>query len=165
MLWNFKNSQSKIEHTINAWVNEGQELLVLFYKINDMQPFTEDCLETKAEVLQDFHQTLTDYLGCGHLEVFQALIKENAKFSVKNIALDAVIIEQLHTNKDRTMDLITNEKGGKTSWKILKNNLNQLGELIAERIELETVLLKQYSEGKSNQNYKSLSDNSSQSPV
>jgi regulator of sigma D len=151
MLWKFKNNLSKIEHAITEWLKERQELLVLFYKINGMQPFADDCLETEEEVFKRFSQLLIDYLSCGHLEVFQQLSEENEKLNSHNSKLDRAVITQIYTNTKDIMQLMVNENGKTTNLKTLKNNLDQLGQQIALRVELEDKLVNKYIVGKSAQ--------------
>ena len=75
-----------VHKIIDKWLNERQELLVLYVAIQGLKPFSSR--ETPVSVkIQAFCQVLMDYCSAGHFEVYEQLIKEAEEFNDGSIEL------------------------------------------------------------------------------
>ena len=128
---------------IDKWLNERQELLVLFMAIKGLKPFSPR--ETPVSIkIQAFCQVLMDYCSAGHFEVYEQLIKEAEEFNDGSINL---------ANKHYPrLEFITSEcVGFNDSYQTaedciekmadLSKDLSTLGELLEERFQLEDTLI------------------------
>ncbi|MGB5062139.1 MAG: Rsd/AlgQ family anti-sigma factor [Candidatus Competibacter sp.] len=115
-----------------------QQSLVLYNKLAALKPFA--LAEPVRHLLRQFRQSLIDYLALGPFEVYQALEEQPAD-SPFDPARD--LARQLYTPIARTTQVALafhDHYGGTPSAAELtglEDDLSQLGESLAERIELE----------------------------
>jgi regulator of sigma D len=71
---------------VDKWLNERQELLVLYVAIQGLKPFSPR--ETPVSIkIQAFCQVLMDYCSAGHFEVYEQLNKEGEAFNDGSVEL------------------------------------------------------------------------------
>lgn len=125
---------------IEKMLMERQELLVSFCELTGLEPFAKD--QTTLQPLARFCQTLVDYAGMAHFEIFEKL--------AENAAEDSEIRQQARADYtplvDSTEGLVDfNDKYDASnegfSLEPLANDLSQLGENLASRFELEDRLI------------------------
>ena len=140
--------RSQSHSLINELVVTRNEMLVLYSRLIDFKPFTED-KEATREILEEFCETLVDYTLQAHLNIYRHLeerkekrkkILELAENIYPKILITTEVISHfndLYENTNAHMD---------TSH--LEHNLSNLGEALAERIELEDQLISVLTAGK-----------------
>jgi regulator of sigma D len=117
-----------------------QESLVLYHKLATLKPFA--LVEPMQQhLLQRFQQALVDYLALGPFEVFQALEEQPADSPYRRAR---ELARRLYARIARTTqaalafhDRYDGNKLSRTELAELSEALSQLGEHLAERIELE----------------------------
>lgn len=131
----------KIDKTIDNWLNERQELLILLYKLLKVHPFHDENLESDAEILQNFCQILIDYVSAGHFEIFEQ-IAEASKYT-NNPGLNRDLLVNILRTTVVAMDFSSKYEKGDDSTKF-KQDLSILGEALAKRMDWEDDLIKTY---------------------
>jgi len=132
-----------VHKIIDKWLNERQELLVLYVAIQGLKPFSSR--ETPVSVkIQAFCQVLMDYCSAGHFEVYEQLIKEAEEFNDGSIELankhyprlefitsECVAFNDAYQTAENCIEKIAD----------LSKDLSALGELLEERFEIEDSLI------------------------
>jgi len=132
-----------VNDLIDRWLNERQELLVLYVAIKGLKPFSPR--ETPLSVkVQAFCQVLMDYCSAGHFEVYEQLIKEAQEFDDGGIELARRHYPRLEDITDKCVAF--NDKFDSAEHCIenlsdLAKDLSELGELLEERFQLEDDLI------------------------
>jgi len=134
-----RRSQS---HTlIQELVATRNEMLALFSRLISFKPFTNEDEGTR-ESLEEFCETLVDYTLQAHLNIYRHIeeklekrvrVLEIAERTYPNILKSTELISDFN---DKYEDLRNNFDASQ-----LEQNLSQLGEVLAERIELEDQLI------------------------
>jgi regulator of sigma D len=131
-------------HTIvDKWLNERQELLVLYVAIQGLKPFSPR--ETPVSVkIQAFCQVLMDYCSAGHFEVYEQLIKEGEEFNDGSVELANRHYPRLEFI---TSECVAFNDSYQTAEHCIENmatlskDLSGLGELLEERFQIEDKLI------------------------
>lgn len=131
-------------HTIiDKWLNERQELLVLFVAIQGLKPFSPR--ETPVSVkIQAFCQVLMDYCSAGHFEVYEQLIKEAEEFNDGGIDLANKHYPRLEFITSECVafnDSYQTAEDCIEKMADLPKDLSALGELLEERFQIEDALI------------------------
>jgi len=141
-----RRSQSHL--LINELVVTRNEMLVLYSRLIGFKPFTEE-EEATREVLEEFCETLVDYTLQAHLNLYRHLeerkekrkkVLELAQNIYPKILVTTEVISyfnDLYENINENLDASH-----------LEHNLSNLGEALAERIELEDQLISVMTAGK-----------------
>lgn len=146
MLNSIKNAKERwggVHQIIDRWLNERQEVIVLFCAISGLQPFGPK--ETPVPVkIQAFCQILMDYCSAAHFEIYEQLVKEAEEFNDGSIE----IIKEIYPKLEEITSVCVSfndkydtpehceEKLGQ-----LDKDLSRLGELLEERFDLEDTLI------------------------
>ncbi|NVK37509.1 MAG: sigma D regulator [Gammaproteobacteria bacterium] len=132
-----------VHSIIDRWLNERQELLVLYCAIKGLKPYSprETPLSVKVEA---FCQVLMDYCSAGHFEVYEQLIREAKEFNdgglelakhhyprLEEITVKCVEFNDNYDCAEQCIEKLTD----------LPKDLSELGELLEERFELEDELI------------------------
>ena len=131
-------------HTIiDKWLNERQELLVLYVAIQGLKPFSPR--ETPVSVkIQAFCQVLMDYCSAGHFEVYEQLIKEAEEFDDGGIELAKKHYPRLEFITSECVafnDSYQTAEDCIEKMADLSKDLSGLGELLEERFQIEDALI------------------------
>ena len=132
-------------HTvIDNWLNERQELIVLYCKIAGFSPY-----EKKDQSLPEpsqtpaFCQTLLDYLSAGHFEVYDDIAKACEKKGLESQQLANTIYPRISDTTDIALDF--NDKYAEVDAEDLlvgfDNDLSVIGEALEARFALEDELI------------------------
>jgi len=121
-------------------LSERQEMLVLYCQVAGLEPYTRN--ESLENMLQTFCQVLVDYTAFGHFEVFGHISNGNERRSrvikvAEEIYPDFVKASETAVGFNDKYDLSDHE----LQFDDLADDLSQLGEQLASRIELEDRLL------------------------
>ena len=128
------------QEMINKLLVERQEVLVLFCRVAGLEPYSRE--ESLDNELQSFCQILVDYTAFGHFEVFGHISegKERRKSVLRvaeEIYPDFVEASEAAVNFNDKYDLSDHA----LNYDHLAEDLSQLGEELASRIELEDRLI------------------------
>ncbi len=132
-----------VHQLIDRWLNERQELIVLYCAIRGLKPYSPR--ETPVSVkVQAFCQVLMDYCSAGHFEIYEQLLKEAQEFNDGGIALANKICPRLETITEKCVefnDAYDSAERCLEKLTDLPDDLSQLGELLEERFQLEDQLI------------------------
>ncbi len=121
-----------VNEIIDRWLQERQQLLVLFCALS------EDIQSNKAaNQVKSLCEILVDYVSAGHFEIYDQLMKEGAEFNDTAALKEA---DQLFRVIDQTTEyaLDFNDKYLETDdLECLGPDLSKLGEVLAGRFESE----------------------------
>lgn len=143
MSWYNSNAAQwgKTDQTIENWLKERQELLILFYRLLKVHPFDEEHLESDVEILQDFCQILIDYVSAGHFEIFEKIAEANEY--TNNGGLNRDLLVNILRTTVTSMDFSSKYESS-LDYTELKQDLSKLGEALAKRMDLEDALIQSY---------------------
>lgn len=140
---NENDRRARVSHTINELLGERQEVLVCFCELAALEAAGAP-LEDILNKLKRFNQMLVDYAALGHFEIYQRIMDgKERRGSIKAIA------EEIYPIIVRTTDFFVefNDKyeGADDADSIipLSDDLSQIGEAMASRIEKEDKLLRE----------------------
>lgn len=146
MLERCKTAQERwggVHSMIDAWLNERQNVIVLFCSINTLKPFSprETPLSIKVQV---FCQILIDYCSAGHFEIYQQLLDEAKQYNDGGVELVKRAYPILEEMTQQCVDF--NDKYDTAEHCLEKisdlgKDLSDLGEMLSERFELEDQLI------------------------
>ena len=128
------------QEMIDKLVAERQEVLVMFCQVAGLEPYTRT--ESLNNLLQSFCQILVDYTAFGHFEVFGHISNGNERRSrvlkvAEEIYPKFVAASETAVNFNDKYDLSDHE----LVLDHLAEDLSQLGERLAARIDLEDKLI------------------------
>ncbi|MFT4775925.1 MAG: regulator of sigma D [Oleispira sp.] len=146
MLEGCKTAQERwggVHKLIDGWLNERQNVIVLFFGINTLKPFSPQ--ETPVAIkVQAFCQVLMDYCSAGHFEIYQQLLDEAKQYEDGGTELAKRAYPVLEEITQQFVDF--NDKYDNTEHCIekisdLTKDLSDLGEMLSERFEVEDQLI------------------------
>lgn len=128
------------QEMIDKLVAERQEVLVMFCQVAGLEPYTRT--ESLDNLLQDFCQILVDYTAFGHFEVFGHISNgRERRGSVLKVAEEIypnfLLASETAVNFNDKYDVSDHE----LVLDHLADDLSQLGEKLATRIDLEDKLI------------------------
>lgn len=129
----------KTDHLIDQWLQERQKLLVLFNQLCALAPFKPQ--EATAAPLTHFCQILIDYVSAGQFEVFEKIFEANEQTGSPSLDKESL----LALFRTTMSALKFSDHYQKTAeYSDLSRALSNLGEQIAERMEIEDRLISLY---------------------
>jgi len=132
-----------VSELIDDWLKERKELLVLYCELTGTHNQDEDS-DAKVSVdgqLRQLCQILVDYVSAGHFEIYEQLKKEAEAFDdIAAVSALQPVFEKIQINTEQC--LVFNDKC-ETLGNIcsLHRELSSLGQVLAERFELEDKLI------------------------
>lgn len=128
-----------VSEIIDRWLNERQELIVLYCSINGMDQFDDD-KRPVANKLKELCQILVDYVSAGHFEVYEQLIQEALEFNDGSIKVAESLIPLIENNTSHCLDF-NDSCENISNIQRLQKSLSHLGETLEERFNLEDQLI------------------------
>lgn len=132
-----------VHKLIDRWLNERQELIVLFCAIKGLKPYSPR--ETPLSVkIQAFCQVLMDYCSAGHFEVYEELVKEAKEFNDGGIDLAKKHYPRLEEITEACVEFNDSYDTAEHCLEKtadLPDDLSKLGELLEERFQIEDELI------------------------
>ena len=61
---------------VDRWLQVGKHLLVAYYNLVGLKPGKESFMRLNEKALDDFCQSLVDYLSSGHFSIYERIIGE-----------------------------------------------------------------------------------------
>jgi regulator of sigma D len=128
--------QPHIDLIIQQWLKHRQELLIQYSQVCASH-------HSDLEKLEVFCQTLMDYLSSGHFKVFEKLAEYYQTQHPHSSGLDTNALKNISKTTDIALDFndkYTNPK----SLETLSEDVSYLGVNLANRMDWEDILIKNY---------------------
>ncbi|UZE96423.1 sigma D regulator [Alkalimarinus alittae] len=144
MLENCRNAKERwggVSDIVDKWLKERQDLIVLYCDITSTEGESTEALVTRY---QHFCQLLVDYVSAGHFEVYEQLIQEAKEFDDGGLELAKKIIPQIEQTTEIALkfnDQFDNVHKVDDGLGSLVSEMSRLGEVLADRFELEDAML------------------------
>jgi len=143
-----KRQWQGLHKSIDAWLQERQQLLVQYCELAGLPPFErpENSLPD-SQAITNFCETLVDYVSAGHFEVYDKLTNESENPSMPKRIEDEVYAE---ISESTELALSFNdcfaaiEDQNKLS--LFDSQLSELGQKLEKRFELEDQLISSYAQ-------------------
>ena len=131
-----------VDAIIQEMLRERQELLVEFCRLTGLDPYSPNDTPTLKR-LAHFCQTLVDYAGVAHFEVFEKLADEGGRHQPARIRARA-LYQPLLDNTQVLVDFNDRYDTSQAGFSIapLADDLSALGESLAARFEMEDELIR-----------------------
>lgn len=131
------------DRIINDWLNERQQLIVLFNRLSEQRPFTH--ADTIADEFNEMVTFLIDYVSAGQFQVFETIFQ--AAKSEPALGLNPNTMVQLLRTTNAALDFAERYRESVTEENLaqLEAELSDLGEWVAVRMDLEDRLIELYS--------------------
>lgn len=128
---------------VRKLLTERTEMFVLYCRLAGLAPYEEKPKNGVHELLQEFCQVLVDYIAAGHFSLYERIVSGNERRKeVSDLAADiypriaetteAALAFNDRYDSDQLFELSAS----------FHDELSQLGEHLATRIELEDKMLK-----------------------
>jgi regulator of sigma D len=141
-----ENRRSRQTHTINSLLQERQEVLVSMCELAELDS-SSIRPGTVINNLRSFNQKLVDYTALGHFEIYERII--DGKERRGNIKLVADRVYPVISGTTQLFVDFNDKYDGADepeSLTDLYGDLSSIGEVMAERIESEDMLLREISD-------------------
>jgi len=140
---NAKELWGGVHELVDAWLNERQEVILLFCAIEGLDQYTpiDASIETKTKA---FCQMMMDYVSAGHFEIYEQLFKEAKEFDDGSIELAKKLYPKIKENTQILLDFNDKFSNDKTTGENLNElhiELSKIGEVLEERFQLEDTLI------------------------
>ena len=127
---------------VDRWLHVRKHLLVAYYNLVGIKPGKESYMRLNEKALDDFCQSLVDYLSDGHFNIYERIIGEMEGTSPYLTATK--IYPQLEANTQRIMDYYDSTLENAIdhdNYLEFQQALSDLGEALEERFTLEDKLI------------------------
>lgn len=129
---------------IDSWLQERQELLVIYCKLAGLPPYerSDQALPQKGEILE-FCQILMDYLSAGHFEIYDDLVKACAEKGKESLQLAKSLYPKISASTDIALGFNDDYANAKEDSLLPKfdEDLSTLGQALEQRFEYEDELI------------------------
>lgn len=140
MAENINERRQQTNKIVRELLEERQQVWSLYCAIAGLQPFTED--DRVAPKVREFCQLLIDYISLGHFGIYQR-INDGTERRRRVLETAAEIYARIAATTDAALTF--NDRYERLAAESLRHHLaedlSQLGEELATRIELEDRLL------------------------
>ena len=127
---------------VDRWLLVRKHLLVAYYNLVGLKPGKESFMRLNEKALDDFCQSLVDYLSSGHFNIYERIIGE---MEGSTPLLDATkIYPQLEANTQQMMDYYDTcleNAIDHDNYLEFQQALSDIGESLEARFALEDKLL------------------------
>ena len=127
---------------VDRWLLVRKHLLVAYYNLVGLKPGKESFMRLNAKALDDFCQSLVDYLSSGHFNIYERIIGE-MEGSTPLLAATK-IYPQLEANTQQMMDYYDTcleNAIDHDNYLEFQQALSDIGESLEARFALEDKLL------------------------
>jgi regulator of sigma D len=144
---NLKKQWSLVETTLEKWLEERKELLVLYCNYGDSgnNPDPSGIYPRWTDVRR-FCQILVDYVSAGHFEVYDQLIREAEAANDDSVLLVEELYPKLHQSTQFALDFndkYATEESWENTHEDFQEDLSRLGEELSTRFEMEDRLIEE----------------------
>lgn len=127
---------------VDRWLHVRKQLLVAYYNLVGIKPGKESYMRLNEKALDNFCQSLVDYLSDGHFNIYERIIRE---MEGTNPYLTATkLYPQLEANTQQIMDYYDSTLENaidQDNYLELQQALSDLGEALEGRFTLEDKLI------------------------
>ncbi|RAU30201.1 sigma D regulator [Enterobacter sp. ECC-175] len=127
---------------VDRWLHDRKHLLVAYYNLVGIKPGKESYMRLNEKALDDFCQSLVDYLSDGHFNIYERIIREMEGTSPYIAA--SKLYPLLEANTQRMMDYYDSTLENAIdhdNYLEFQQALSDLGEAMEERFTLEDKLI------------------------
>lgn len=139
---NTSEKRSMAGELVRKLVTERNEVLVLFCRLAGLDPFEDKpARTTPAELLESFCQKLVDYIAAGHFILYDRILRgEERRDEIRKVAEE--VYPAIASTTEAALDFNDKYNCGDHCQitNSLFQDLSKLGEVLAQRIELEDQL-------------------------
>ena len=131
-----------VHKLIDGWLNERQQLIVLFCNLSASRPLDPDA-PPLAEQVQGFCQVMMDYCSAGHFEIYEQLVAEAREYDDGGVEYASTVVPKLDALTGQCVDF-NDRYDGTCSFEQLARlpaDLSALGEVLEERFQLEDQMI------------------------
>ncbi|HEY4434829.1 sigma D regulator [Enterobacter huaxiensis] len=127
---------------VDRWLHVRKHLLVAYYNLVGIKPGKESYMRLNEKALDDFCQSLVDYLSDGHFNIYERIIREMEGTSpflaaTKLYPLLEANTQQIMDYYDSTLENAIDHD----NYLEFQHALSDLGEALEERFTLEDKLI------------------------
>ncbi|GJK57039.1 regulator of sigma D [Enterobacter cloacae] len=127
---------------VDRWLHVRKHLLVAYYNLVGIKPGKESFMRLNEKALDDFCQSLVDYLSNGHFNIYERIIREMEGTSPyltasKLYPLLEANTQQIMNYYDSTLENAIDHD----NYLEFQQALSDLGEALEERFSLEDKLI------------------------
>ena len=127
---------------VDRWLHVRKHLLVAYYNLVGIKPGKESFMRLNEKALDDFCQSLVDYLSDGHFNIYERIIGEMEGDTP--VLAATKIYPQLEANTQQIMDYYDSTLENAIdhdNYLEFQQALSDLGEALEERFTLEDKLI------------------------
>ncbi|EOV2668255.1 TPA: sigma D regulator [Enterobacter ludwigii] len=127
---------------VDRWLHVRKHLLVAYYNLVGIKPGKESFMRLNEKALDDFCQSLVDYLSDGHFNIYERIIREMEGTSPYLTA--SKLYPLLEANTQQIMnyyDSALENAIDHDNYLEFQQALSDLGEALEERFSLEDKLI------------------------
>lgn len=143
MLENCQSAKERwggVSEIIDRWLQERQELLVVYCALSNQGNFEETSLSDQSQI-KKLCQVLVDYVSAGHFEVYNQLIREGKDFGDKNGLREGAELYQVIDKITEAM-LDFNDKYQETDdLNQFSQDLSAVGQMLETRFTAEDQMI------------------------
>jgi len=127
---------------VDRWLHVRKQLLVAYYNLVGIKPGKESYMRLNEKALDNFCQSLVDYLSDGHFNIYERIIREMEGTNPYLVATK--LYPQLEANTQKIMDYYDSTLENaidQDNYLELQQALSDLGEALEGRFTLEDKLI------------------------
>ena len=127
---------------VDRWLHVRKHLLVAYYNLVGIKPGKESFMRLNEKALDDFCQSLVDYLSDGHFNIYERIIREMEGTTPYLAA--SKLYPLLEANTQQIMDYYDSTLENEIdhdNYLEFQQALSDLGEALEERFTLEDKLI------------------------
>ncbi|EKS6731098.1 sigma D regulator [Enterobacter mori] len=127
---------------VDRWLHVRKHLLVAYYNLVGIKPGKESFMRLNEKALDDFCQSLVDYLSDGHFNIYERIIREMEGTTLYLAA--SKLYPLLEANTQQIMDYYDSTLENAIdhdNYLEFQQALSDLGEALEERFTLEDKLI------------------------
>lgn len=127
---------------VDRWLHVRKHLLVAYYNLVGIKPGKESFMRLNEKALDDFCQSLVDYLSDGHFNIYERIIREMEGTTPYLAA--SKLYPLLEANTQQIMDYYDSTLENAIdhdNYLEFQQALSELGEALEERFTLEDKLI------------------------
>ncbi|MCK7466460.1 sigma D regulator [Enterobacter roggenkampii] len=127
---------------VDRWLHVRKHLLVAYYNLVGLKPGKESFMRLNEKALDDFCQSLVDYLSDGHFNIYERIIREMEGTTPYLAA--SKLYPLLEANTQQIMDYYDSTLENAIdhdNYLEFQQALSDLGEALEERFTLEDRLI------------------------
>ncbi len=127
---------------VDRWLHVRKHLLVAYYNLVGIKPGKESYMRLNEKALDDFCQSLVDYLSNGHFNIYERIIRDLEGNSPQLAATR--LYPQLEANTQQIMDYYDSTLENaidQDNYLEFQQALSDIGEALEQRFTLEDSLI------------------------